>query len=84
MMKIFDYSKLRGRIREKFKTESAFGKAIGLSHNSLSNKLNGKIHFVQNEIDKAIVLLEIPDNEISIYFFTEKVQEAEQENERTV
>jgi hypothetical protein len=78
MSKTFDYSKLRGRIREKFKTESAFGTAIGLSHNSLSKKLNGKIMFVQNEIDKAIVLLEIPDAEISTYFFTEKVQETEQ------
>ena len=78
MEKIFDYSKLRGRIREKFKTESAFGKAMNLSHNSISKKLNGHILFVQNEIDKAIVLLEIPDDEISTYFFTTKVQDAEQ------
>jgi hypothetical protein len=41
MEKIFDYSKLRGRIREKFKTESAFGKAMNLSHNTISKKLNG-------------------------------------------
>jgi hypothetical protein len=72
MEKIFDYSKLRGRIREKFKTESAFGKAMKLSHNSISKKLNGHIQFTQNEIDKAIVLLEIPDDEISTYFFYTK------------
>lgn len=78
MQRMFDYSKLRGRIREKFKTESAFGKAMGLSHNTISKKLNGHIMFVQNEIDKAIVLLEIPDEEISTYFFTPKVQDAEQ------
>ena len=78
MEKMFDYSKLRGRIREKFKTESAFGKAMGLSHNSISKKLNGRIMFVQDEIDRAIVLLEIPDDEISTYFFTPKVQDAEQ------
>lgn len=76
MEKVFDYSKLRGRIREIFKTESAFGKAMGLSHNTISKKLNGYIMFVQNEIDKAIVLLEIPDDEISTYFFTTKVQDA--------
>lgn len=77
MEKIFDYSKLRGRIREKFKTESAFAKAMNLSHNSISKKLNGHILFVQNEIDKAIMLLEIPDDEISTYFFTTKGQGAE-------
>lgn len=78
MQRTFDYSKLRGRIREIFKTESAFGKAMGLSHNTISKKLNGHIMFVQNEIDRAIVLLEIPDDEISTYFFTPKVQDAEQ------
>lgn len=78
MEKIFDYSKLRGRIREKFKTESAFGKVMNLSHNSISKKLNGYIQFTQNEIDRAIVLLEIPDDEISTYFFTTKTRDAEQ------
>ncbi len=78
MEKIFDYSKLRGRIREKFKTESAFGKAMSLSQNSISKKLNGHILFVQNEIDKAIMLLEIPDDEIRTYFFTTKIRDAEQ------
>ena len=72
MKRTFDYSKLRGRIREKFKTESAFGEAMGLSHNSLSKKLNGYVQFTQNEIDKVIMLLEIPDDEISTYFFTPK------------
>jgi len=79
MEKVFDYSKLRGRIREIFKTESAFGRAMNLSHNTTSKKLNGRIQFTQNEIDRAIVLLEIPDDEISTYFFTLKVQGAEQE-----
>lgn len=82
-MKTFDFSKLRGRIREKFGTEAAFGCAMKLSHNSLSKKLNGKVSFVQDEIDRAIVLLEIPDAEISAYFFTEKVQDIEL-NERMV
>lgn len=81
-MKSFDFSKLRGRIREKFGTEAAFGTAIGLSHNSLSKKLNGKVPFGQDEIDRAIMLLEIPDAEISAYFFTEKVQEAEQDERK--
>ena len=76
-MKSFDFSKLRGRIREKYGTEAAFGEALGLSHNSLSKKLNSKVSFVQDEIDQAITILEIPDDEISAYFFTEKDQDAE-------
>jgi len=74
---IYDFSKLRGRIREKYKTESAFSDAIGMSQNSLSKKLNSKINFVQDEIDKAITLLDIPDSEISTYFFTQEVQQTE-------
>lgn len=41
----FDYSKLRGRIVEKFGTQVNFAKAIKLSERTLSLKLNGKIFY---------------------------------------
>jgi len=75
---MFDYSKLRGRIREKFNTQEAFAKAMGFSSTTLSDKLNNKVQWTQKEIDRAVELLEISKEEIPIYFFTEKVQEAEQ------
>ena len=73
----FDYSKLRGKIREIFRTQSTFAKAMGMSTTSLSAKLNNKIEFSQKEIDKASDLLKIKKEEIPVYFFTPKVQESE-------
>lgn len=73
----FNYSKLRGRIREIFKTQSSFAKEMGMSTTSLSAKLNNNVEFSQKEIDKAVKLLQISQEEIPAYFFTLEVQEAE-------
>lgn len=75
---MFDYSKLRGAIREKFGTQEAFAKAMGFSTATLSDKLNNKVQWNQKEIDKAVELLEISKEDIPIYFFSEKVQLPEQ------
>jgi len=74
---MFDYSKLRGKIREKFGTEGEFAKALGISKTSLSDKLNNKVSFTSSEINKACKLLDIPTRFIPIYFFTPKVKETE-------
>lgn len=71
---VFNYSKLRGRIAEKYKQHAAFAKALGISTRSLSLKLTGKTEFRPSEIIKAIQLLELTNNDISAYFFTLKVQ----------
>lgn len=72
----FDYSKLRGKIKEMFGTQSAFAEAMSMSPVSLSEKLNNKVQFSQKEIDRACDLLEIAKEEIPTYFFTPKVKEA--------
>lgn len=69
----FDYSKLRGRIREIFKTQGAFAEAMGMSTTSLSVKLNNNVEFSQKEIEKAVELLMIGKEEIAAYFFTLEV-----------
>lgn len=66
----FNYSKLRGKIVEKFTTHTNFAKALGVSHTSLSYKLTGKRYFDSYEIYKCTELLDIPINEIADYFFT--------------
>lgn len=73
--KMFDYSKLKGKIKEVFGTQSAFAKTMGLSGVSLSSKLNGLTQFTQAEMNKACMLLEIPLNQLPVYFFTPKVKE---------
>lgn len=70
----FDYDKLRGRIIEKFRTQSNFSRALGVSERTLSLKLNNKIFFSQDEIAKISELLNIALDEIQIYFFKKKVQ----------
>lgn len=71
---MFDYSKLKGKIKEVFGTQEAFAKAMGLSGVSLSSKLNNVTQFTQVEINRACELLSIPVEYISVYFFTEKVK----------
>lgn len=70
----FDFSKLLGRIIEKFGTRSAFAEAMGLAESALSNRLNGKMHFSADEIYLACRLLDIDAQEIPVYFFTPKVR----------
>jgi len=70
----YDYSKLLGRIIEKFGTQAKFAIAIGLSERTLSLKLNGQRGFKQSEISKTCNLLEIEETDIPAYFFVIKVQ----------
>lgn len=70
----FNYSKLKGRIKEVYNTQENFANAIGLSLTSVSNKLNNKIQWTQKEIDNACAALKIDDCEISSYFFTVEVK----------
>ena len=74
----FDYSKLNGKIKERFGTQAEFAKAMGLSERSVSLKLNGKVFFKQQEIAKARDLLKIGEEDVVEYFFKKKVQNIEQ------
>ena len=69
----YDFSKLRGRIRELFGKDEAFAKAMGLSTRSLSLKLTRERYFKPPEISKAIELLKLHPTDIPSYFFTLEV-----------
>lgn len=77
----FDYRKLRGRIKEKCGTQSAFANAIGLSDVSVSNKLNNNVEWGQEEMEATIQTLEIPPAEIHAYFFTHIVEKTQQKED---
>lgn len=66
----YDYSKLRGRIVEKKGNIKKFSYELGISETSLSNKLNNKSSFTQDEILESISILDIDDINIKDYFFT--------------
>lgn len=74
----FDYSRLRGRIKEIFGTQDNFAKALGIGRVSLSQRLNNYLDFSQQEINKAYILLNLSKEDIPKYFFTAKVQKNEQ------
>lgn len=65
----FDYSKLLGAIREKFKTQEEFAKAMRMNMSTLSSKLNNRSEFTAEEIVRACRLLNIPNIQIPYYFF---------------
>ncbi|MGT2744102.1 DUF739 family protein [Streptococcus phocae subsp. phocae] len=69
-----DFSKLSGKIVEKYGTQYNFSLAMGLSERSLSLKLNDKVGWKDEEMERAVDLLELNLEDIPVYFFTKKVQ----------
>ena len=69
-----DFSRLSGKIVEKYGTQYNFAIAIGLSERSLSLKLNNRVGWRDEEIERAVQLLGLDINDIPAYFFTYDVQ----------
>ena len=67
----YDYSKLIGRIIERFGTRDAFCKAYGISNSALSEILLNKRRFPQNHMKRMASpeFLDIPLSEYGEYFF---------------
>ena len=65
----YSYSKLKGRIIEKYGSQEKFAEALGISSNSLSKKMTGKTGFSQKDIVIWSRLLEIDKESYSDYFF---------------
>lgn len=74
----FDYSKLKGRIREKYNKYENLVPLINMSEATLSRKLNGKSYFDSREMLELSVALDIPDAERDEYFFKVLVRKDEQ------
>lgn len=68
---MFNYSKLIGRIIERFGTRRAFAKAVGFSENTISKKLSGKMAITIDDIVEwsKPEILDIQSNEYHEYFF---------------
>lgn len=70
----YDYRKLTGRIIEKFGSRAAFAEAANTSPRTISKKLNNAAKLTQDDIVLWGNLLEIPDDEVRVYFFTQSSQ----------
>ena len=67
----FNYSKLEGRIVEKFGSRRAFAEAYAVSENTMSRKLNGKSAISTSDIIRMSSedFLDIPAEMYHEYFF---------------
>ena len=72
---MFNYDKLRGRIREKLGSEAKFAEVIGISAASLSYTFSGKRDFSTTEIQIACRkdVLDIPKRRIAEFFLNENL-----------
>lgn len=70
---MFDFSKLKGRIVEKYGNASNFADTLGWSRTTLYLKLNNKVFFSPDDIMAVCDLLDISHEDIGIYFFTQNV-----------
>lgn len=74
----FDYSKLKGKVKEELGTQSNLAKELDVDETTMSNKLNNNTYFTQIEIIKICIILHIDFSDIPKYFFVQKVRENEQ------
>ena len=75
---MYDTEKLKARILEKFGSQKAFAKNIGISNATLSRYLNGsRSEWKGKYIIRAIRALDISDSEVDAYFFTLAVAKSE-------
>lgn len=66
----FDYSKLKGLIREKGETQESIAEKLNMSKSSFNQKINDKQRFTQTDICKLVDILDIVD--LKGYFFSIK------------
>lgn len=70
----YNYSKLKGKIRELEMTLNEYANCIGITEQTLNMRLKNKRPFTQPEIAKTMQLFNEPVENIHLYFFTRKVQ----------
>lgn len=68
----FDYSYLRGFIKQNFKTNEEYAKFLGIGTTALYERLKNNVPFSQDEIYKTIYQSKkerLKDSEIELLFF---------------
>ena len=75
----YDYSLLRGRIRELFGSEKNFAiklrnSGLSMSAGTFNSRINGNTYFKQPEMQVICKLLQIKLEEMTLYFFTSRYE----------
>lgn len=68
------FAAVRGLIREKYGTQSAFALALGMDYSTLSKKLCQRVEWTRDEMEKVCKLLgktkyDVPE----LFFYQEKL-----------
>lgn len=67
---MYDYSRLRGIIRQYFKTQENYCAQLGIAQSTLNSRLKGETFFTQPEMEKTIELSTGNYDDIDDIFFT--------------
>ncbi len=67
--KVYDYSKLLGKMREKHITQEQMANLVGIAESTMSIKLKSKSQFSQDEMVMILNILNVPLEHIALYFF---------------
>lgn len=78
---MYQTKKLQDRIVEKYGSQMAFSKAIGMDRTTLNKLISEGREWKASNMMKAIELLDIPATEINLYFFTPAVEELQPHGE---
>lgn len=71
VVKFGKYGRLRSLILQEYGSFSVFADRLGLSKQTVSNKLCGKVKFNKTDILAWSWLLDIRDEDIPVYFMQE-------------
>lgn len=70
----YNYSKLKGRIKELDMTLNGFAERLGIAEQTLYKKFNNQTYFTQEEIDKAMKIIMQPMSKVQLYFLIKKLR----------
>lgn len=68
----YDYSKLKGRIKEVCGSEREFANQMDTTDRTMWAKLNNRSDWKQSEIAKAVEVLNLEQKDILEYFYKEQ------------
>lgn len=71
---VYNYSKLKGKVREIFGNNRAYADFLGISEASLYEKYKSDSYFNQNQIEKTMHAFQEKPEMIMAYFFTKKLR----------
>lgn len=67
------YNKLKGRIVEKYGSQTKFASALGMTENTVSRKMQDKVEFSKDDMVRWAELLDIDSSEFWDYFFADRL-----------